>query len=142
MAGRNARPLFCLGSLSFDVLLDPLKRSPASAGGEIGRRPKDALPVTSGEVAPRRSKQARRRSFERVDQNRDGIFRRIFDQQVNVIALAVAGDKHAIHRLADLGEVCLEPFNRRVVENLPPVFRDENQMADQFRDGVASSTIF
>ena len=47
---------------------------------------------------------------------------------MDVIALAVAGNKLRLHALADMGKMPGKPVERRPVENATPVFGDKHQM--------------
>ena len=69
------------------------------------------------------------------------MFGRIPDEDMDMVALAVAGDKDAVHRLANLREVAFEPINRRIVKNLAAIFGDKNKVADQFCDRVSFPAI-
>ena len=69
------------------------------------------------------------------------MFGRILDEDMDMVALAVAGDKDAVHRLANHREVAFEPINRRIVKNLAAIFGDKNKVADQFCDRVSFPAI-
>lgn len=86
-------------------MLDPLKRSAASAGSEVGWRPENAAPIASGDIAALKPEQPRRCALERVDHGRNGMLWWILDKQMDMIVLAIAGDKNAIHCGADLAKV-------------------------------------
>jgi hypothetical protein len=47
---------------------------------------------------------------------------------MDVIGLAVAGEKGAVHGPAYLGEVPAKPFQRRGIEHPTPVLCDTDQM--------------
>jgi hypothetical protein len=60
---------------------------------------------------------------------------------MDVISLTVTGEKLTIQRPANLGEMRLKPLDCVAVKNLPPIFRNENKVADQFADRVSFLTI-
>lgn len=128
--------------MSFHVLLDPLKRSTASAGSKVGGGPKDTAPIASSNIPALKSEQPRRCSFKGINQNRDRVLGWIFNKQVDVIFLTVAGDKHAIHCLADLSEVAFKPSDCRIVKEFSTILCNKYKVTDQFSDGMSTPTIF
>jgi hypothetical protein len=59
------------------------------------------------------------------------VFRRVLDQEVNVIGLAVQGEQLAPHRWKDPHPMPAEPIKCVGIEDLTPIFRDADQMNNQ-----------
>ena len=53
-----------------------------------------------------------------------------------MIVFAIARQQFAAHFFADLGEMPLEPFERRRVENVASIFGDEDQMHSEQKNAV------
>src|SRR5919107_5421230 len=58
-------------ALAVHILFDGLKSCPSCAGGEIGRRPQNAVPIAFSDIRGLLSKQATGRAFKSVDENRN-----------------------------------------------------------------------
>ena len=81
-----------------------------------------------GNIRPKLVQHAARRALERIDQDRNRVLRRIFDQKMHMVGLAIAGEHRARHLLAKLGEMRLEPIKRRSVQHFTSIFCDADQM--------------
>ena len=64
------------------------------------------------------------------------MFRRVLDQEVNVIGLAVQGEQLAPHRWKDLRPMPAEPIECADVEDLTPIFCDADQMNNQLGNAM------
>lgn len=77
--------------------------------------------------------------FETAYECGDGDFRRIVDQQVNVIDLSVAFDDGRFEIVRDPAKMLLKSRQRILIENLVTIFRHEDQMDMQGENAMSAS---
>ena len=114
--------------MRLDVALDGFNGCAARRSGEIRWRPEGALVIAASNIRSCLSQHSAGCALQDVNQSRDRRLRRIFDQHVNVIGFTVAGDRPAIHGLADLTEMSSKPVQRGAIEYTAPILCDTDQM--------------
>lgn len=68
------------------------------------------------------------------------MFRRIFNEKMNVIVLAIASNKFRFHLLADPSEMLAEPIERRRIKHVTPIFGNKHQMHVKYRNAMPASS--
>lgn len=125
---RGIGPVFCRRRpLAPDIILDDVERRSAAAGGKITRRPQ-TLRAQSPDVRAVAQQEPRAYPFQRVDESRERHCRRVFDQEVDMVRLAVAFDEAGIEVSSHLGETLAQPRDRIGVEMTAPISGHKDQM--------------
>src|SRR5206468_10116203 len=114
--------------LPLDVLPDDRERCPTARGHEIARRPQHTLVVAACYVGPDLPEASAGYALEAVHEPPQRHGRRILDQQVDVIVLAVARLRIDAEIRADLGEDAGKRVQRCGVEHAPAVLSHEDQV--------------
>ncbi len=127
--------------LLFDILANDADRRAAAGRGEVGRGPKNALPVSPRQFRPHLPQTATRHPFEAVHQHRDRNLWRVVNQQVDVIILPVHLNQFSIEILTHAGKDRPEVDKRCLGEHLTTVFCDKDQMDVHRENAVPSGAI-
>ena len=110
----------------FDVLLDDRKRRSAAGGREVARAPEDALVVAPDEIGELLPEQPRRDALEGIHEIGDRHMRRVLDQEMNVVVLAVHLGKHRPEVPAHVLEDASHSFDVLRREDMLSILRDED----------------
>jgi hypothetical protein len=114
--------------LLFDVLADDADRRSTTGRSEVGRGPKDSLPVSTHQFGTHLPKASAGHPFEAVHQRRHRDLGRIVHQQMHMIVLSIHLDQFSLEVLAHAGEDHTEIGDRCLGEHAPSILCDEDQV--------------
>ena len=108
-------------SLLFDVLADDADRRSATGCSEVGRGPKDSLPIPPHQFGAHLPKASAGHALEAVHQHRHRDLGRVIHQQMDMIVLSIHLDQFSLEIRADLRKDGSERSGRGFAQNPPSV---------------------
>lgn len=123
--------------LSLHILPESLDRRTASRRSEVAGSPE--VSTTGCQFWELLAQHPAAHTLEVVHQRRHRERRRVLDQQVHMVRLAVELQQLEAHLLGDTQTDRLHPVQRSTAQGLAPILHDEHQVNDKPRNAVPAS---